>query len=69
MIFCQQLSCILTARNTTDRIRQRAQKKDRFSAVFSVGVDGLATAQINLLRLTPFRSARRGGPYKNFTAQ
>ena len=34
-----------------------------------VGVDGLATPQINLLRLTPFRSARRGGPYKNFTAQ
>ena len=62
MIFCQQLSCILTARNTTDRIRQRAQKKDRFSAVFSVGVDGLATAQINLLRLTPFRSAHRGAP-------
>ena len=26
-----------------------------------VGVDGFATAQINLLRLTPFRSARRGG--------
>ena len=34
-----------------------------------MGVDGLATTQINLLRLTPFRSARREGPYKNFTAQ
>ena len=33
------------------------------------GAEGLATPQINLLRLTPFPSARRGGPYKNGTAQ
>ena len=35
----------------------------------SVGAEGLATPQINLLRLTPFPSARRGGPYKNCTTQ
>ena len=34
-----------------------------------MGAEGLATPQINLLRLTPFPSARRGGPYKNGTAQ
>ena len=39
------------------------------SGLVFVGVDGLATTQMNLLRLTPFRSARRGGPYKNFTSQ
>ena len=30
------------------------------SLSLKVGVDGLATTQINLLRLTPFRYARRG---------
>ena len=30
---------------------------------------GLATTQIYLLRLTPFHSARRGGPCNQFTAQ
>ena len=34
------------------------------ASFFLVGVDGLATSQTGLLRLTPFRSARRWGPYK-----
>ena len=50
----------------TERIRQRTQKKRplELSGLVLWELTDWLLRRLSLLRLTPFRSARRGGPYK-----